>query len=82
LAALATKAGVEGTKFRIHAPLLHLTKAEIIRCGQLLGLDYGITVSCYQADLEGRACGRCDACRLRTQGFLTAEIHDPTLYVS
>jgi 7-cyano-7-deazaguanine synthase len=81
LALLATKAGVEGKGLRIHAPLLHLTKAEIIRQGNKLGLDYGITVSCYQANFEGRACGRCDACRLRTQGFLAAQIQDPTRYV-
>ena len=80
LAALATKAGVEGRPCRIHAPLITLTKAEIIREGTRLGVDYGLTVSCYQADAEGRACGRCDACRLRRAGFEEAGIADPTRY--
>lgn len=80
LATLATKAGVEGARFRIHAPLLRLTKAEIIRRGQALGVDYGLTVSCYQADEAGRACGRCDACRFRIQGFEVAGLPDPTRY--
>jgi len=80
LATLATKAGVEGAAFRIHAPLIRLTKADIIRRGNALGVDYGLTVSCYQADAEGRACGRCDACRLRTQGFTAAGVPDPTRY--
>jgi 7-cyano-7-deazaguanine synthase len=80
LADLATKAGVEGQGFRIHAPLIDLTKAEIIRRGTALGLDYGLTLSCYQADPQGRACGRCDSCRLRTEGFRAAGLPDPTRY--
>lgn len=80
LANLATRSGVEGTRFRIHAPLMHLSKAEIIRRGASLGVDYGLTVSCYQADDEGRACGLCDACRLRKKGFVDAAQHDPTRY--
>ncbi len=80
LAALATKAGVEGAPCRVHAPLIRLTKAEIIRAGLALGVDYGLTVSCYQADDAGRACGRCDACRLRRAGFEAAGISDPTVY--
>lgn len=80
LANLATKAGVEGRPFRINTPLIELTKAEIIQQGASLGLDYGLTVSCYQADDEGRACGVCDACRLRKKGFAEAGVHDPTRY--
>ena len=80
LADLATKAGIEGRGFRIHAPLIALTKAEIIRRGTDLGLDYGLTLSCYQADDQGRACGRCDSCRLRAEGFRAAGIPDPTRY--
>jgi len=80
LANLATKAGVEGEAFHIQAPLIHLSKAEIIREGVRLGLDYGLTVSCYQADAEGRACGRCDSCRLRHKGFAEAGVADPTRY--
>lgn len=80
LANVATRAGVEGNRFRIHAPLLHMTKAEIVRQGVNLGIDYARTVSCYQADDEGRACGRCDSCRLRRQGFLAAGVTDPTRY--
>lgn len=80
LARLATKAGVEGAAFTIHAPLIRWTKAEIIRRGTALGVDYGLTVSCYQADDEGRACGRCDACRLRRAGFEAAGVPDPTRY--
>ncbi|MFZ0792073.1 MAG: 7-cyano-7-deazaguanine synthase QueC [Chromatiaceae bacterium] len=80
LADLATKAGIEGCGFRIHAPLIALTKAEIIRRGTALGLDYGLTLSCYQADDQGRACGRCDSCRLRAEGFRAAGIPDPTRY--
>jgi len=80
LAALATKAGVEGTAFRIRAPLVTLGKADIIRRGAALGLDYGLTVSCYQPDATGRACGRCDSCRLRRAGFLQAGVADPTRY--
>jgi 7-cyano-7-deazaguanine synthase len=80
LAALATKAGVEGAACRVHAPLIRLTKAGIIRAGLALGVEYGMTVSCYQADQEGRACGRCDACRLRRAGFVAAGVTDPTRY--
>lgn len=80
LANLATKAGVEGDYFRIHAPLIHMTKAEIIQTGIGLGVDYGLTVSCYQADASGAACGRCDSCRLRAEGFRTAGVADPTPY--
>ncbi|MDR0528394.1 MAG: 7-cyano-7-deazaguanine synthase QueC [Zoogloeaceae bacterium] len=82
LANLATKAGVEGKKITIHAPLLHLSKADIIRKGYELGIDYQIAVSCYQADEAGKACGLCDACRLRREGFLRAGIPDPTSYVT
>jgi len=80
MANLATRAGVEGHKLSIHAPLIALSKAEIIRTGTNLGVDYGLTVSCYQADGEGRACGVCDSCRLRAEGFATAGIPDPTRY--
>jgi 7-cyano-7-deazaguanine synthase len=80
LANLATRAGVEGQVFRIQAPLLHLSKAEIIRKGIRLGVDYSRTVSCYQADESRRACGICDTCRFRRQGFLEAGIIDPTIY--
>lgn len=80
LAAVATKAGVEGRGFRIHAPLLTMSKADIIREGVRLGVDYGLTVSCYQADEQGRACGRCDSCRLRSAGFMDAAVPDPTRY--
>jgi 7-cyano-7-deazaguanine synthase len=80
LAALATKAGVEGSPCRVQTPLIALTKAEIIREGMRLGVDYGQTVSCYQADADGRACGRCDACRLRSAGFAAAGVPDPTRY--
>jgi 7-cyano-7-deazaguanine synthase len=82
LAGLATKAGVEGGEFHIHAPLLDLGKADIIREGARLGVDYAQTVSCYAADADGRACGVCDACRLRAQGFAEAGIPDPTRYRS
>ena len=82
LAALATKAGVEGRPMRLHAPLIEMTKAEIIRAGTRLGVDYAQTVSCYQADPQGRACARCDACRLRRAGFEAAGIPDPTRYQS
>lgn len=77
---LATKAGVEGAALRIHAPLQYQSKAEIIRRGAGLGVNYAHTVSCYQADAEGRACGVCDACRLRKQGFEQAGMADPTVY--
>jgi 7-cyano-7-deazaguanine synthase len=80
LAALATRAGVEGSPCRVHTPLISWTKAEIIRAGTRLGVDYAQTVSCYQADAAGRACGRCDACRLRRAGFAAAGIGDPTRY--
>lgn len=80
LANVATRAGVEGDAFRIHAPLLHLTKADIIRRGMQLGVDFSRTVSCYQADAAGRACGRCDSCRLRREGFGAAGVLDPTRY--
>jgi 7-cyano-7-deazaguanine synthase len=80
LAAFATRAGVEGQRTRIHAPLIELSKADIIRRGQELGVDFGLTVSCYQADSAGRACGRCDACRLRLEGFRKAGMTDPTRY--
>lgn len=80
LSNLATKAGVEGTEIKIHAPLIHLGKAEIIKQGTALGVDYRQTVSCYMADKKGRACGKCDACRLRMIGFKEAKIDDPTQY--
>ncbi|VAW81235.1 7-cyano-7-deazaguanine synthase [hydrothermal vent metagenome] len=80
LCQLATQAGVEGGEFRVHAPLIEMSKADIIRTGTRLGVDYGLTVSCYAADEMGRACGRCDSCRLRRQGFVDAGITDPTVY--
>lgn len=81
VANLATRAGVEGTTaFRIVAPLVNMTKAQIIRRGVELGVDYGLTISCYQADDDGRACGTCDSCRLRRDGFAAAGIADPTRY--
>ena len=80
LANLATKAGVEGERFRVHAPLVDLSKAEIVQRGRQLGVDYALTVSCYSADDSGRACGRCDACRLRREGFAAAGVPDPTRY--
>lgn len=81
LANLATKAGVEGAgRFRIHSPLLKLTKAEIIREGTRLGVDYALTLSCYDPDAQGRACGRCDSCVLRKKGFAEAGVPDPTPY--
>jgi 7-cyano-7-deazaguanine synthase len=80
LAALATRVGVEGARIAIRAPLVHLSKADIIRAGVRLGVDYGLTVSCYQADAGGRACGRCDSCRLRREGFIAAGVADPTRY--
>jgi 7-cyano-7-deazaguanine synthase len=80
MANLATKAAVEGCPLTVHAPLLHLSKAEIIRKGSALGVDYAQTVSCYQADESGRACGVCDACRLRRAGFAAAGVDDPTRY--
>ncbi|HEY1140189.1 MAG TPA: 7-cyano-7-deazaguanine synthase QueC [Lysobacter sp.] len=80
LANLATKAGVEGAGIRVHAPLQFLSKADIVREGLRLGVDFSETVSCYQADAEGRACGHCDACRLRAEGFASADVPDPTRY--
>jgi 7-cyano-7-deazaguanine synthase len=81
LANLATKAGVEGKgKFRVHSPLLKMNKAEIIRTGTKLGVDYALTLSCYDPDTEGRACGRCDSCQLRQKGFAEAGVKDPTVY--
>ncbi len=80
LARLATKAGVEGARFEIHAPLIEMSKAQIIRAGAELGVDFAKTVSCYQADGEGRACGRCDSCRIRAAGFAAAGVPDPTRY--
>jgi 7-cyano-7-deazaguanine synthase len=80
MANLATRAGVEGARLRVHAPLQHLSKAQIIQRGIELGVDYAQTVSCYQADAEGLACGRCDACRLRREGFRAAGVADPTRY--
>lgn len=80
LARLATRAGVEGASMRIHAPLQYQSKAEIIRLGSQLGVDYGLTRSCYQLDTEGKACGLCDSCRLRAAGFIAAGIPDPTPY--
>jgi 7-cyano-7-deazaguanine synthase len=80
LASLATKAGVEGARFQVHAPLIAMSKAQIIQSGVGLRVDYAMTVSCYQADTDGRACGRCDSCRLRREGFEAAGIADPTRY--
>jgi len=81
LANLATKKGVEGNHFTIQAPLLYLTKAEIIKIGIKLGVDYKLTVSCYQLNSEGAACGRCDSCTLRAKGFSDAKVTDPTFYI-
>ncbi|MEO6186227.1 MAG: 7-cyano-7-deazaguanine synthase, partial [Steroidobacteraceae bacterium] len=80
LAALATRAGVEGGTMRIQAPLIDMSKAEIILTGVRLGVDYGQTVSCYQANAQMAACGRCDSCRLRRDGFAAARLPDPTRY--
>lgn len=82
LANLATKVGVEGQRIHIRAPIIGMTKAEIVLAGRALGVDFGMTVSCYQADAQGHACGRCDACRLRRQGFIEAGVADPTHYQS
>ena len=82
LAGVATKAGVEGAGFQVHAPLLRMGKAEIVREGLRLGVDFAQTVSCYQADAEGRACRHCDACRLRAEGFAAAGVADPTHYAA
>ncbi|HEY1088861.1 MAG TPA: 7-cyano-7-deazaguanine synthase, partial [Archangium sp.] len=81
LATLATKAGVEGARFVVHAPLSGMTKAEIIRAGVAAGVDYGLTHSCYDPSPEGLACGRCDSCLLRKKGFEEAGVPDPTRYV-
>lgn len=80
LANLATRAGVEGRGFHVHTPLMHMHKHDIIRTGMQLGVDYSLTVSCYDPDADGLACGACDACRLRAQGFAEANIEDPTRY--
>ncbi|NIB42009.1 7-cyano-7-deazaguanine synthase QueC [Pseudomaricurvus alkylphenolicus] len=80
MANLATRAGVEGNKLSVEAPLIDMTKAEIVQVGTGLGVDYSLTVSCYQADAQGRACGKCDSCRLRRQGFEQAGLPDPTRY--
>ena len=82
LATLATKAGVEGCRYRINAPLIKLSKAQIIKTGVALGVDYRATVSCYQPDAGGGACGKCDSCRLRAAGFAAAGVTDPTRYAS
>ena len=82
MAMLATKAGVEGTRFRVHAPLSGMTKADIIREGTRLGVDYGMTHSCYDPDARGRACGHCDSCVLRRRGFEQAGVADPTRYTA
>lgn len=81
VANLATKAGIEGAKFKIHAPLLRLTKSEIIQLGSSLNVDYGMTASCYRLDWQGRACGECDSCMYRKKGFVEAGIADPTRYI-
>jgi 7-cyano-7-deazaguanine synthase len=80
MANLATKAGVEGQQMQIQPPLINLSKADIIKQGLNLGVDYSQTISCYQADNQGRACGKCDSCRLRKQGFIDAGVEDPTIY--
>jgi 7-cyano-7-deazaguanine synthase len=82
LAHVATKAGVGGESWRVHAPLMHMSKADIVRRGVELGVDFGSTVSCYQANQDGEACGCCDACRLRAKGFADAGVEDPTRYIS
>ncbi len=81
VARLATKAGIEGHPFLINTPLIDLTKVEIIKAGIKLGVDYSMTVSCYQADDQGKACGICDSCQFRSKGFRTAGVKDPTLYL-
>lgn len=80
MACLATKAGVEGVALTIHTPIIRMSKADIVREGMRLGVDYALTVSCYQADAEGHACGVCDSCRLRSEGFRAAQVADPTRY--
>ena len=79
LASVATRAGVEGARFRVHTPLIAMTKADIIRRGVSLGLDYGLTSSCYDPDADGRPCGHCDSCVLRAKGFAEAEVNDPLI---
>jgi 7-cyano-7-deazaguanine synthase len=85
MARLATRAGVEAHDERdaltIHTPIIHMSKADIVKEGVRLGVDYAMTVSCYQADADGRACGQCDSCRLRREGFVAADLKDPTRYV-
>ncbi len=81
MANLATKAGVEGNAFKVHTPLINLSKAEIIQQGLNLGVDYGMTISCYQPNLAGDACGMCDACRLRKEGFNALQVTDPIKYI-
>lgn len=78
---LATKAGVEGHKLRVQAPLIHMSKGEIVKRGTELGVDYSLTVSCYQANSQGEACGKCDSCRLRAAGFAEVGLEDPTRYI-
>jgi len=82
LARLATKAGVDGAEMTVHAPLIQMSKGDIVREGHRLGVDFAMTVSCYQADAQGRACGRCDSCRIRAAGFHEASVPDPTRYVA
>jgi 7-cyano-7-deazaguanine synthase len=82
LANLATKAGVEGARFQVHTPLISLSKADIVRRGVALGVDFGLTVSCYQATFSGEACKKCDSCRLRSEGFRAAGVADPTRYIT
>ena len=83
MANLATRSAVEGgERLRVHAPLMHLSKSEIVAAGTGLDVDYALTVSCYQADADGRACGRCDSCRFRSEGFEVAGVADPTRYRS
>ena len=81
MANLATRAGVQGDEIIIHTPLIELSKAEIICSGLALGVDFSLTISCYDADSEGRACGQCDSCRLRAEGFRSAGVADPTPYI-
>ncbi len=82
MARLATRSGVEGGEITIHTPIIKMSKADIVREGTRLGVDYGITVSCYQADTDGLACGMCDSCTLRKEGFVAARVADPTLYAA
>ena len=82
MANLATRAGAEGGQLKIRTPLIDLTKADIVKLGLTLGVDYSLTVSCYQANDNGEACGKCDSCRLRKMGFEQAGVVDPTLYVA